>query len=125
MSDTAAVQSPDDLLKHVDHPPARQYIKLLARCARGEQTVGVLETTIQPPAVSDWEAAAICDGDYTVDQMTEIRETLCRSSPIIVRHDSRKGQSTYRLHSDLTGEVCDDGAIEAEKPQSQTGTFFS
>jgi hypothetical protein len=102
MPDTAAVQSADDLLEHIEHSLARQYIELLNRCARGEQTVGALETAIQPEAVTDWEAAAILPGEITVGQITEIRETLCRTSPLIVREGSRKGKPCWRLHDDLT-----------------------
>ena len=35
MPDTAAVQSADDLLEHIEHSLAREYIQLLDRCARG------------------------------------------------------------------------------------------
>ena len=104
MPDTATVQSADDLLQHVEYPPARQYIQLLDRCARGEQTVGVLETAIQAEAVSDWEAAAICEGDVAVAQITDVRETLCRTSPLIVQDGHRKAQPTFRLHDDLINE---------------------
>jgi hypothetical protein len=101
MPDTAAVTSTDDLLEYVEHSLARHYIKLLYRCARGEQTVGALETAIQPPAVTDWEAAAILPGEITVGQITDIRETLCRNSPLIVREDSRKGKPCWKLHDEL------------------------
>jgi hypothetical protein len=102
MPDTAAVQSADDLLEHIEHSLARHYIKLLDRCARGEVTVGVLQQAIQPEAVTDWEAAAILPGEIMVGQITDIRETLCRKSPLVVREGSRKGKPCWKLHDDLT-----------------------
>jgi len=101
MPDKPFLQSTGDLLEYVEHPLARKYIRLLDRCARGEQTVGVLEDTIQPDAVTDWEAAMIVDADPTVGEITEIRETLCRKSPLIVRGGSRKGKPTWTLHDDF------------------------
>lgn len=102
MPDTTAVTSADDLLEHVEHSLARQYIQLLDKCSREEVTVGVLQEAIQPPAVTDWEAAATLPGEITVGQITDIRETLCRSSPLIVRSGSRKGKPCWKLHDDLT-----------------------
>lgn len=102
MPNTAAVTSADDLLQHIEHTLAQEYIQLLGKCSREEVTVGVLQEAIQPPAVTDWEAAAILPGEIKVEEITGIRETLCRKSPLIVRAGSRKGMPTWRLHDDLT-----------------------
>jgi len=64
--------------------------------------VGVLEEAIQPIGVSDWEAAAILPGEIKLEQIADIRETLCRKAPLIVRAGSRKGAPTWRLHDNLT-----------------------
>jgi len=80
---------------------ARDYVALLARCAQGQETVGVLEEAITPEAVSDWEAAACIDRDETVTAITEVREKLCRESPLVIECGHRKGKPTYRLHEDL------------------------
>lgn len=80
---------------------ARDYVAFLARCARGEKTVGVLEEAVEPEAVSDWEAAACIGRDVTVDAITECREKLCRESPLVVSAGHRKGKGTYRLHPSL------------------------
>jgi len=80
---------------------ARDYVALLARCAKGDQTVGILEEVVQPGGVSDWEAAACIDRDVTVAAITSVREKLCRASPLVQEHSHRKGKTTYRLHPEL------------------------
>ena len=80
---------------------ARDYVALLARCAKGDQTVGILEEAVQPEAVSDWEAAACIDRDVTVEAITACREKLCRASELVQNLGHRKGQATYALHPEL------------------------
>jgi hypothetical protein len=123
MPDTAPVESASDLLEYVDYAPARSYIKLLQACANGGVTVGVLDDAVQARAVSDWEAAAMLDHDLAVADIGEMRETLCRKSDLIVRGGDRKGQPTYRLHTDLTGAGHDDTA-DASDSNKRSGTLF-
>jgi len=104
MPATTPVQSGADLLEYIEYEPARAYIQLLMDCSQGGVTVGVLDTAIQAEAVSDWEAAAILEHDLTVDDVANIRETLCRTSDLVVRHGHRKAQPTYRLHDDLIND---------------------
>ena len=80
---------------------ARDYVALLVRCAKGDQTIGMLEEAVQPKAVSDWEAAACISRDVTVAAITNTREKLCRASPLVQEHSHRKGQTTFCLHPDL------------------------
>jgi len=101
MPATACVTSGDDLLDYVNYEPARDYIRLLMVCAQDGVTVGLLESTVEAEAVSDWEACMLIDRDLTVAEITDIRETLCRKSDLIVRHGHRKGQPTYRFHDEL------------------------
>ena len=80
---------------------AQDYVALLARCAKGDQVVGMLEETVQPVGLSDWEAAACIDRDITVEAITDVREKLRRASPVVHQDGHRKGKTTYRLHSEL------------------------
>ena len=80
---------------------ARDYVALLARCAKGDQTIGMLEEAVQPKGVTDWEAAACISRDVTVAAITRAREKLCRASPLVKEHSHRKGKATYRLHPEL------------------------
>ena len=80
---------------------ARRYVAFLARCAQQKERVGMLEETITPKAVSDWEAAACMDGEIKVEAITDVREKLCRDSPLMQPYGHRKGQQTYRLHEQL------------------------
>jgi hypothetical protein len=97
-----SVQTAEDLWRALPEGSlARDYVAFLARCAQGEETVGVLEETLEPEAVSDWEAAAFIDRDVTVGAITECREKLCRESPFVVPAGHRKGKETYRLHPSL------------------------
>mgnify|MGYP006420898965 CR=1 FL=1 len=80
---------------------ARDYVALLARCAKGDQTIGMLEEAVEPRGVSDWEAAACLGRDVTVSAITETREKLCRASELVKRAGHRKGQATYALHPEL------------------------
>jgi hypothetical protein len=81
---------------------ARDYVALLARCAKGDQVIGMLEEVVQPKGVSDWEAAACIGRDVTVAAITRVREKLCRASPLVQEHSHRKGKTTFCLHPDLT-----------------------
>jgi hypothetical protein len=84
---------------------ARDYVALLARCAQGKETIGMLEDAVQPEAVSDWEAAACMEEEIEVEAITDVREKLCRDSPLVQPHGHRKGQTTYRLHTALTSHL--------------------
>jgi len=96
------VETAEDLWRELPESSlARDYVALLARCAKGDQTVGVLEEAVQPEAVSDWEAAACIGRDVTVEAITACREKLCRASELVQRHGHRKGQATYALHPEL------------------------
>ena len=100
------VETAEDLWRELPSGSlARDYVALLARCAKGDQTVGVLEEAVQPEAVSDWEAAACIDRDVTVEAITETREKLCRASPLVQEFGYRKGQATYALHAKLTDHM--------------------
>ena len=97
------VETAEDLWRELPEGSlARDYVALLARCAKGDQTVGMLEEAVQPEAVSDWEAAACIDRDITVEAITACREKLRRASPLVQELGHRKGKTTYRLHPELT-----------------------
>jgi hypothetical protein len=100
--DAVDVNTAEDLWRALPEDSlARDYVALLARCAKGDQVIGMLEEAVQPEAVSDWEAAACISRDVTVAAITRAREKLCRASPLVQEHSHRKGQTTYRLHPDL------------------------
>jgi hypothetical protein len=102
MPDTAMPDTAEDLWRALPEGSlARDYVALLARCAKGDQTIGMLEEAVQPKGVSDWEAAACISRDVTVSAITEMREKLCRASPLVQEHSHRKGQATYRLNPQL------------------------
>jgi hypothetical protein len=61
----------------------------------------MLEEAVEPAGVSDWEAAACIGRDVTVDAIAKTRERLCRASPLVQEQGHRKGQTTYRLNSQL------------------------
>jgi len=97
-----SVETAEDLWRALPEGSlARDYVAFLARCAQGKETIGMLEEAVQPEAVSDWEAAACIDRDVTVAAITDVREKLCRDSPLVVEWGHRKGQSTYRLNEQL------------------------
>ena len=100
------VETAEDLWRELPEGSlARDYVALLARCAKGDQTVGMLEEAVQPEAVSDWEAAACIGRDVTVEAITETREKLCRASPLVQEFGYRKAQATYALHAKLTDHM--------------------
>ncbi|WP_103029984.1 helix-turn-helix domain-containing protein [Salinibacter altiplanensis] len=97
------VQTAEDLWRALPEGSlARDYVALLARCAKGDQTVGMLEEAVEPEGVSDWEAAALVGRDVTVQAITDCREKLCRASPLVKKNGYRKGSATYALHDSLT-----------------------
>ncbi|WP_103021492.1 helix-turn-helix domain-containing protein [Salinibacter altiplanensis] len=97
------VQTAEDLWRALPEDSlARDYVALLARCAQGDQRVGILEDTVRPEGVSDWEAAALVGRDVTVEAITDCREKLCRASPLVKKNGHRKGSATYALHESLT-----------------------
>jgi len=99
---TADVETAEDLWRFLSEDSVdRDYVALLARCAQGKETVGALEDTTQPVALSDWEAASKLSREVTVPEVTEARERLCRKSPLVKAHDHRKGKPTYQLHPSL------------------------
>lgn len=108
MPDTATLTSVDDLLDVVggwsQHSRlARQYVTLLRRAATEGYPVGVLPETVQAEALSDWEAAMCVPSDPLVEDVTAVRDALCRSGPVVVRAGSREGQTTYALNDKLIG----------------------
>ena len=104
--DAVGVETAADLWRALPEGSlARDYVALLAKAAKGEVTIGALEDTIEPEAVSDWEAAASIDRDIKIDRITKTREKLCRASELVVAAGHRKGKPTYRLHESLTSEL--------------------
>jgi len=106
MPATATLTGVDDLLDIVSgwrrHSAlAQHYIRLLHKAVTEGYPVGVLESTVQAEALSDWEAAMCVPSDPLVEDVTEVREALCRSGPVVVAKGSRKGQTTYALHPEL------------------------
>jgi hypothetical protein len=100
--DGVDVDTAEDLWRALpENSLARDYVALLARCAKGDQTIGMLEEAVQPEAVSDWEAAACISRDVTVNAITKTRGRLCKASPLVQEHSHRKGQTTFCLHPDL------------------------
>jgi len=104
MPATATVKSGADLLEYIEYEPAQDYIQLLIACSDGGVTVGVLGSAVQAEAVSDWDAAAILSHDLTLDDIEDIRETLNRTSDLVVRAGHRKGKPKFRLHEDLIND---------------------
>jgi len=101
-SGPVSVESAQDLWRALPAESlARDYVAFLARCAQGKETIGILPEAVQPEGASDWEAAACIGRDVAVQDITGIREKLCRDSPLVQPHGHRKGQTTYRLHTDL------------------------
>jgi hypothetical protein len=84
---------------------ARDYVALLAKCAKGEVVLGALEDTIEPEALSDWEAASLLERDITIDRVTRCREKLCRKGPVVVADGHRKGKEIYKLNESLTSQL--------------------
>jgi hypothetical protein len=84
---------------------ARDYVALLAQAAKGEITIGVLEDTIEPEAVSDWEATMWLEQNIKVDRITKTREKLCREGPLVVAAGHRKGKEIYKLNDSLTEDL--------------------
>jgi len=105
MPDTSTLDTAEDLLEVVaewsDDGRTAAYVRLLQRAAREGYPVGVLESTVQAEALSDWEAAMCVPRDPLVEDVTQVREALCRSGPVVVAKGSRKGQTTYALHPEL------------------------
>jgi hypothetical protein len=100
--DAVDVDTAEDLWRALPEDSlARDYVALLARCAKGNQVIGMLEEAVQPRGVSDWEAAACISRDVTVAAITSVREKLCRASPLVQEHSHRKGKTTFYLHPDL------------------------
>jgi hypothetical protein len=100
--DATDVETAEDLWRALPEDSlVRDYVALLARCAKGDQTIGMLEDAVQPKGVSDWEAAACISRDVTVQAVTNTREKLCRASPLVQEHSHRKGKTTFCLHPDL------------------------
>jgi len=100
--DAVDVDTAEDLWRALpEESLARDYVALLARCAKGDQTIGMLQEAVQPKGVSDWEAAACIGRDVTVAAITRAREKLCRVSPLVQEHSHRKGKTTFCLHPKL------------------------
>jgi len=100
--DAVDVDTAEDLWRALPEDSlARDYVAVLARCAKGDQVVGMLEEAVRPKGVSDWEAAACISRDVTVQAVANTREKLCRASPLVQEHSHRKGKTTFRLHPDL------------------------
>jgi len=106
MPATAPIDTAEDLAAYLNGRDdlACAYVRLLTRCATEGYPVGVLGSTVQAEALSDWEAAMCLSRDVKVQRITETRKKLCRASPLITRAGSRKGKAIYTLNSSLLSD---------------------